>query len=51
MLVPSLLYSIQNNLLYVALRCLEAPLFQVTYQFKILTTAMFTIYYFPDKRQ
>ncbi|KAI3651602.1 hypothetical protein MP228_002905 [Amoeboaphelidium protococcarum] len=50
LIIPSFLYAIQNNLLYLALKHLEAPLFQVTYQLKIFTTAMFTMIYFPEKR-
>lgn len=42
LLVPSLLYVIQNNLLFVALGNLTVPVYQVTTQGKILTTAAFS---------
>ena len=42
-LVPALLYLIQNTLLYVALSNLTAPLFQVTYQGKLVTTAIVSV--------
>lgn len=47
--VPSVLYSIQNNLLYYALSHLDAATFQVGYQLKLLTTAVFS-YFMLNKR-
>ena len=41
--IPSFLYTIQNNLLYIALTHLDSATYQVLYQSKILTTALFSV--------
>jgi len=43
MAVPALLYVFQNNMLFFAVSRLEPAVFQVTYQLKIATTAMFSV--------
>jgi len=41
--VPAGLYTLQNNLVYVALANLEATTFQVGYQMKVITTAVLSV--------
>jgi len=48
-LVPAVLYLVQNTLLYVALSNLTAPIFQVTYQAKLVTTAIVSVFMLQRK--
>eukprot|EP00920_Eleutheroschizon_duboscqi_P033247 GHVT01080185.1.p1 GENE.GHVT01080185.1~~GHVT01080185.1.p1 ORF type:complete len:284 (-),score=-10.33 GHVT01080185.1:674-1525(-) len=41
--IPAFLYTIQNNLIFIALSNLSGPIYQVTYQLKILTTAVLSV--------
>lgn len=41
--VPSILYTLQNSLQYISMANLSAPVFQVLYQMKIITTAVFSV--------
>ena len=43
MSIPAILYGIQNLLLYTALGHLEASVYQITYQIKTFTTAVFAM--------
>ncbi|CAG2164769.1 unnamed protein product [Oppiella nova] len=42
--VPSIVYYIQNNLIFLGATHLDAATSQVTYQLKILTTALFSVF-------
>eukprot|EP00039_Didymoeca_costata_P019991 m.339652 g.339652 ORF g.339652 m.339652 type:complete len:349 (-) comp18899_c0_seq1:23-1069(-) len=41
--VPACLYTLQNNLLFIALANLDGTTYQVTYQLKIFTAAIFSV--------
>ena len=41
--VPAFIYVIQNNLPYIAMSHIDAATFQVTYQLRVLTTALFAV--------
>lgn len=41
--IPAFLYTVQNNLIFIALSNMSPALYQVTYQFKILTTAILSV--------
>jgi UDP-sugar transporter A1/2/3 len=47
--LPAVLYYCQNVLVYVALRFLSAPLFQVTYQSKLVTTALLSVLFLEQR--
>lgn len=41
--VPALLYTVQNNCMYIAISNLDAAVYQVTAQLKLITAAIFTV--------
>lgn len=43
MAIPASLYTVANNLQYIGISNLEPATFQVTYQFKIIVTAIFSV--------
>lgn len=47
--VPSIVYYIQNSLIYLGATHLDAATAQVTYQLKILTTALFSVFMLNKK--
>lgn len=47
--VPAFLYAVQNNLLLVAITHLDSAVYSVTYQMKILTTALFSVFLLHKK--
>lgn len=49
MAIPAAIYAFQNNLVFYALGLLPMTVYQVTYQMKILTTALFSVIFFKRK--
>lgn len=47
--VPAIVYYVQNNLIYLGATHLDAATTQVTYQLKILTTALFSVFLLNKK--